>query len=78
MIICYYKVVFLTGSALKVLSAGDGKIPTKKSESKGMSQRICEVLTPTFTFLVGILPSSTLRTFWAETVKKNTLYLLNS
>ena len=36
-----------------------------------MSQRICEVLTPTFTFLVGILPSSTLRTFRAEPVKKN-------
>ena len=34
-----------------------------------MSQRICEVLTPTFTFLVGILPSSALRTFRAEPVK---------
>ena len=30
-----------------------------------------EVLTPTFTFLVGILPSSTLRTFWGGTIKKN-------
>ena len=27
---CRYRVVFLTGSALKVLSAGDGKIPNKK------------------------------------------------
>ena len=41
---CIYRVVFLTGPALKVLSVGDGKIPTKKSESKGMSQRTCEVL----------------------------------
>ena len=35
---------------------------------------ICEVLTLTFTFLAGILPSPTLRTFWAEPVKKTTLY----
>ena len=33
-----------------------------------------EVLTLTFTFLVGILPFSTLRTFWGETSRKNTLY----
>ena len=26
----YYRVIFLTGPALKVLSVGDGKIPTKK------------------------------------------------
>ena len=26
----YYRVIFLTGSALKVLSVGDGKIPSKK------------------------------------------------
>ena len=26
----YYRVTFLTGPALKVLSVGDGKIPTKK------------------------------------------------
>ena len=29
----------------------------------------------TFTFLVGILPSPTLKTFWAEPVQKVTLYL---
>ena len=46
----------------------------QKSESKGMSQRKCENLTKTFTFLVGILPSPTLRTFRAGPVKKNTLY----
>ena len=34
-----YRVVFLTGSARKVLSVGDDKIPNKKSESKGMSQK---------------------------------------
>ena len=32
---------------------------------------------PTFTFLVGILPSSTLRTFGAEPVKKITLYYMS-
>ena len=61
---------FLTGSALKVLSVGNGKIPTKKSESKGMPQRKCEVLTQTFTFLVGVLQSPALRTLRAEPVKK--------
>ena len=30
LICCFYIVIFLTGSALKVLSVGDGKIPTKK------------------------------------------------
>ena len=52
---------FLTGPALKVLSVGDGKIPTKKRESKGISQRKYEALTQTFTFLIGILPSPTLK-----------------
>ena len=33
-----YRVVFLTGPALKVLSVEDGKIPTKKVKSK-VSQR---------------------------------------
>ena len=28
----FYRVIFLTGSALKVLSVGDGKIPTKKGK----------------------------------------------
>ena len=31
----------------------------------------CEVLTPTFTFLVGNLPSSILRTLWGGTSQKN-------
>ena len=48
--------------------------PYQKSESKGMSQRRCENLTKTFTFLVGILPSPTLRTFRAGPFEKNTLY----
>ena len=49
--------------------------PYQKSESKGISQRKYEVLTQTFTFLVGILPSPTLRTFRAGPVKKVTLYI---
>ena len=28
----YYRVILFTGSALKVLSVGDGKIPTKKGK----------------------------------------------
>ena len=32
-----YRVIFLTGPALKVLSVEDGKIPTKKSESSSFS-----------------------------------------
>ena len=46
--------------------------PYQKSESKGMSQRKCEALTQTFTFLVGVLQFPTLRTFGAEPVKKTT------
>ena len=46
-----YSVFFLTGSALKVLSVVDGKIPYQKSESKGISQRKCDVLTRTVIFL---------------------------
>ena len=30
----YYRVIFFTASALKVLSVGDGKIPTKKVKAK--------------------------------------------
>ena len=30
----YYRVIFFTASALKVLSVGDGKIPTKKVKVK--------------------------------------------
>ena len=45
--------------------------PYQKSESKGLSQRKCEVLTQTFTFLVGVLQSPALRTLRAEPVKKN-------
>ena len=37
-------------------------------------KNVGEVLTQTFTFLVGILPAPTLRTFRAEPVKKITLY----
>ena len=36
-----------------------------------MSQRKCEVLTQTFTFLVGVLQSPALRTLRAEPVQKN-------
>ena len=49
-------VFFLTGSAPKVLSVGDGKIPTKKVKVRECHRKKCEVLTQTFTFLVGILP----------------------
>ena len=52
-----YRVVFLTGPALKVLSVEDGKIPTKKVKVHG--KFLCDTFA--FTFLVGILPSSTLR-----------------
>ena len=38
------------GFFLLVPSVGDGEIPTKKSESKGISQRKWEVLTQTFPF----------------------------
>ena len=51
-----YRVVFLTGPALKVLSVEDGKIPTKKVKVHG--KFLCDTFA--FTFLVGILPSSTL------------------
>ena len=64
--------VFLTGPAQKFISVKDDKIPTKKVKVGHPTAR-CEVLTLTFTFLVGILPASTLRTFWAGPVKKNTL-----
>ena len=67
-----YRVFFFTGPAQKVLSVKDDKIPTKKVKVDHPTAR-CEVLTLTFTFLVGILPASTLRTFWAGPVKKNTL-----
>ena len=68
--LCYLRVqdVFSTGSALKVLNVGDGKISTKKV--KVDVQRKLEALTQTFTFLVGVLQSPTLRTFGAEPVKK--------
>ena len=59
--------VFLTGSAPK--SVEDGKIPTKKWKWTYPTTRY-EVLTLTFTFLVGILLSSTLRTFGGGTSKK--------
>ena len=55
----------MTGPALKVLSVEDGKIPTKKVKVQG--KFLCDTFA--FTFLVGILPSST-------PVKKTTLYIL--
>ena len=58
---------FFTGSALKVLSVGDGKIPSKKVKVE-VSYRVFNSNLP---FLVGILPSPTLRTFRAEPVKKS-------
>jgi hypothetical protein len=60
---------FFTGSALKVLSVGDGKIPSKKVKVE-VSYRVFNSNLP---FLVGILPSPTLRTFRVEPVKKITL-----
>ena len=68
-----YRVVFLTGSALKVLSVGDGKISTKKVKVRISHRENVKFFTQTFTFLVGILPSPTLRTFRAGPVKKTTL-----
>ena len=59
--------IFFTGPALKVLSVGDGKIPSKKVKVE-VSYRIFNSNLP---FLVGILPSPTLRTFRAEPVKKS-------
>ena len=49
--------------------------PYQKSESKGVSHRTYENLTQTFTFLVGFLPSPTLRTFRVGPFEKNTLYV---
>ena len=68
--------VFLTGSALKVLSVlRDGKIPTKKGKVRvKTSHFLCEMPLLSL-FLIGILPSPTLRTFRAEPVKKTTLYV---
>ena len=60
-----YRVIF---NWSRPKSVGDGRIPTKISESKGMSHRKCEILTQTFPFLVGPLPSST---FWAGPVEKH-------
>ena len=57
LICCFYRVIFFTGSALKVLSVGDGKIPSKKVKVE-VSYR---VFNSNFLFLVGILPSPTLR-----------------
>ena len=62
--------IFFTGSALKVLSVGDGKIPSKKVKVE-VSYRVFNSNFPFF--FVGILPSPTLRTFRAEPVKKITL-----
>ena len=59
--------IFFTGPALKVLSVGDGKIPSKKVKVE-VSYRVFNSNLP---FLVGILPSPTLRTFRAEPVKKS-------
>ena len=47
--------------------------PYQKSESKGVSHRTYENLTQTFTFLVGFLPSPTLRTFRVGPFEKKTL-----
>ena len=65
-----YRVTFLTGPALNVLSVGDGKIPTKKVKAR-VSHRENMKSYLKLPFLVGILPSPTLRTFRAEPVKKN-------
>ena len=53
----------------KVLSVEDGKSLPKKWKSE-LKLNILLLKRPTFTFLVGILPSSTLRTFWGGTIRK--------
>ena len=59
----------LTGSAQKVLSVEDDKIPTRKVKAKRYAMGKCDALTETFSILIRVLPSSTLRTIWAEPVK---------
>ena len=69
-------VFFLLVPPPKVLSVEDGKIPTKKKWKSELKLHILLLDRSTFTFLVGILPSSTLRTFGGGTSqKKNTLYI---
>ena len=57
--ISIYRVFFLAGHALKVLSVGDGKIPTKKWKFES-TLHLFSVRYPYFYFFAGILPSSTL------------------
>ena len=54
-----YRVFFFTDPAQKLPSVEDCKVPTKKGKAR-----------PTFTFLLGILQSSTLRTVRAGAVKR--------
>ena len=62
-----YRVIFLIGSAPK--SVEDGKSLPKKWKSE-LKYNILLLKRPTFAFLVGILPSSTLRTLWCGTSQK--------
>ena len=65
-----YMVFFFDWSRPESVEAG--KIPTKKVKVRVKLSHLA-VGSSTFTFLVGILSSPTLRTFWAGPVKKNTL-----
>ena len=64
-----YRVLFELVPPPKFLSVEDGKIPTKKWKSE-LKLHIFMLDRFTFTFLVGILPSSTQRTFGGGTRKK--------
>ena len=59
-----YRVIFLTGSALK--SVEDGKIPTKKVKVGLFNSKMLS-FNSDFHFFGRDLPSSTLRTFWGGT-----------
>ena len=54
-----YRVIFLTGSAPKSSSVEDGKSQPKKWKSE-LKFNILLLKRPTFTFLVGILPSKSI------------------
>ena len=53
----------------KVLNIADGKIPTKKVKVDLSNSKMWS-FTLTFTFLVGILPSAIISTFWGGTSQK--------
>ena len=59
-----------TGSAQIVRSVEDGKTLIKIEKVSVKASHFPMAYLFAFTFLVGILSSSTLRTFWAEPVKQ--------